>query len=124
MLCEGSAVLAEILIGAVNGASHDSSMEMTETLVGPKDLVDLVGRRCLHARSLSIRLVIPGFGSSSHRREIIGCAGSGLGHTAFGVRDLVRRAPFAMNVPVSVVFEVSGASGLSAVALIMLASVS
>ena len=108
------------------GASHDSSTEMTETLVGPEDLVDLVGRRCLHARSLTatIRPVIPGFGLPSRRREIVGCAGSGLGHIAFGVRDLVRRAPFAMNVPVSVVCEVSGASGLSAVALIMLASVS
>ena len=124
MLYEGSAVLAEILIWAVNGASHDSSTEMTETLVGPEDLVDLVGRRCLHARSLTIRPVIPGFGLSSRRREIVGCAGSGLGHIAFGVSDLVRWAPFAMSVPVSVVFEVSGASGLSAVALIMLASVS
>jgi hypothetical protein len=124
LLCEGSAVLAEILIWAVNGASHDSSTEMTETLVGPEDLVDLVGKRCLHARSLTTRPVIPGFGLSSRRREIIGYAGSGLGHIAFGVRDLVRRAPFAMNVPVFVVCEVSGASGLSAVALIMLASVS
>ena len=43
------------------GASHDSSTEMTETLVGPEDLVDLVGRRCLHARALTIRPVIPGF---------------------------------------------------------------
>ena len=43
-----------------HGASHDSSTEMTETLVGPEDLVDLVGRRCLHARSLTIRPVIPG----------------------------------------------------------------
>jgi hypothetical protein len=54
----------------------------------------------------------------------VGCASSGLGHIAFGVSDLVRRAPFAMSVPVSVVLEVSGASGLSAVTLIMLASVS
>ena len=107
LLYEGSAVLAEILIWAVNGASHDSSTEMTETLVGPEDLVDLVGKRCLHARSLTIRPVIPDFGSSSRRREIVGCAGSGPGHIAFGVSDLVRRDPFAMNVPVSVVFEVS-----------------
>ena len=55
MLYEGSAVLAEILIWAVNGASHDSSTEITETLVGPEDLVDLVGKRCLHARSLTLR---------------------------------------------------------------------
>ena len=86
--------------------------------------MDLVGKRCLHARSLTLRPVIPGFVFSSRRREIVGCAGSGLGHIAFGVSDLVRWAPFAMSVPVSVVFEVSGASGLSAVALIMLASVS
>ena len=46
-----------------------------------------------------------------------------LGHIAFGVSDLVRWAPFAMSVPLSVVCGVSGASGLSAVALIMLASV-
>ena len=116
MLCEGSAVLAEILIWAVNGASRDSSIEMTETLVGPEDLLDLVGRKCLHARSLTIRPVIPGFSLSSRRREIVGCAGSGRGHIAFEVSDLVRRAPVAMNVPVSVVYEVSGASGLSAVA--------
>ena len=77
--------MAEILIWVVNGASHDSSTEMTETLVGPEDLVDLVGKRCLHARSLTLRLVIPGFVFSSRRREIVGCAGSGLGHIAFGV---------------------------------------
>ena len=47
-----------------------------------------------------------------------------LGHIAFGVNDLVRWTPFAMSVSVSVVCEVSGAFGLSAVALIMLASVS
>jgi hypothetical protein len=112
--------LTEIMIWAVNGG--ESRFIDSETLVGPEDLVDLVGRRCLHARSLTIRPVIPGFGSSSRRREIVGCAGSGLGHIAFGVSDLVRRAPFAMNVPVSIVCEVSGASGLSVVALIMLAS--
>ena len=92
--------------------------------MGPEDLVDLVGRRCLRARSLTLRPVIPGFGLSSRRREIVGCASSGLGHIALGVSDLVRRAPFAMSVPLSVVCEVSGASGLSAVAFIMLASVS
>ena len=97
---------------------------MTETLVGPEDLVDLVGRRRLRAKSLTIRPVIPGFGLSFCWRGIVGCAGSGLGHIAFGVSDLVRWAPFAMSVPVSVVCEVSGASGISAVALIMLASVS
>ena len=97
---------------------------MTETLVGPEDLVDLVvGRRCFRSRSLTIRPVIPGFGLPSRRREIVGCAGSSRGHIAFGVSGLVRRAPVAMNLPVSVVYEVSGASGLSAVALIMLASV-
>ncbi len=86
--------------------------------------MDLVGRRCLRSRSLTIRPVITGFGLSSRRRGNVGCASSGLGHIAFGVSDLVRRAPFAMSVPVSVVCEVSGASGLSVVALIMLASVS
>ena len=107
MLYEGSAVLAEILIWAVNGASHDSSTEMTETLVGPEDLVDLVvGRRCLRSRSLTIRSVITGFGLSSRRRGNVGCASSGLGHIAFGVSDLVRRAPFAMSVPVSVILPV------------------
>ena len=86
--------------------------------------MDLVGKRCLQARSLTIRPVIPGFGLSSRRREIVGCASSGLGHIALGFSDLVRRARFAMSVPVSVVCEVSGASCLSAVALIMLDSVS
>jgi hypothetical protein len=56
----GVSSLGRDLIWAVNEASHDSSTEMTETLVGPEDLVDLVGRRCLHARSLTIRPVIPG----------------------------------------------------------------
>jgi len=56
------------------------------------------------------------------RRGIVGYVDSGLDRIASEVSDLVLHS--LLDVPVSVVGEASGASGLSAVALVMLASVS
>ena len=72
------------------------------------------------ARSFAVRPVVPAL--VCRRRGIVGCVNSGLDCIASEVSDLVRRAPFAF-APVSVVGETSGASGLSAVALVMLVSV-
>ena len=77
----------------VDGANHQSSTGMAETLMGPENLA---GGSCRMsnafvelARSFSFRPVIPAL--ACRRRGIVGYLDSGLDRIASEVSDLVRR---------------------------------